>query len=681
MRLNHLPMTRQKSSNNVSGSITVFLSLTGILVMALLGTLLETARYEACGNHAERTLRTSAEALLAEYNRPLYDQYGLFFLEGTGKPYEEVIAEYVGDTLEAADGGEMDFLKGQTEEISVADRVRIGDEKAEPLQREIRQMMLHTLTKKQLKSFLNKTSDITDTDSRARDIEKTVEREQEAAKVDQELLKLMKLVDGISVSEGKVKGSRTFIKMFVTKKKKPQNFGVTQKAVWDAMKPGLDETPLHFDTMKKARFQEKVREALAMTKEAIELSSSLKNTWKATAGKTSEFADHDKRMGEILDSFSVLETNRKILLETQELLSGEVTDETRETLETLWRDYDTESIVFDYTGVEEKGGGENPLDALGAAWGDGLLSLVCEETDKISGKSVDSPDNFAGLYGEQEDSEDYGKRVDDFAREESVELSGVLGAAGDYAMDEFCLDSYIQKRFGSYADRKSSAWKKSLEYQWEYIVSGEKSDKENLEGVLNRILLIRTVVNFAAIYKDGGKKAQAYGAAAAVVGFTGMEPLIRLTQTLILVAWSLVESMVDLAGLLKGRDVPLVKTPDGILTSFPEIFLITRGAVTGRAERFKKSSGKSFGYKEYLLLFLASSGQSVKRYRIMDLIQWDMVKNGYPEFQLGQCVFSLEARGRFSFPSRFFRMPVLEQMLARKIQSYPSSCQVRVSYV
>ena len=117
MRLNHLPMTRQKSSNNVSGSITVFLSLTGILVMALLGTLLETARYEACGNHAERTLRTSAEALLAEYNRPLYDQYGLFFLEGTGKPYEEVIAEYVGDTLEAADGGEMDFLKGQTEEM------------------------------------------------------------------------------------------------------------------------------------------------------------------------------------------------------------------------------------------------------------------------------------------------------------------------------------------------------------------------------------------------------------------------------------------------------------------------------------------------------------------------------------------------------------------------------------
>ena len=68
----------------LTGSITVFLSLVFLLVFALFGTLLETARYTVCKNHAARTLRTGAEGLLSEYNRPLYEHYGLFFIEKAG---------------------------------------------------------------------------------------------------------------------------------------------------------------------------------------------------------------------------------------------------------------------------------------------------------------------------------------------------------------------------------------------------------------------------------------------------------------------------------------------------------------------------------------------------------------------------------------------------------------------
>ena len=93
----------------LTGSITVFLSLVFLLVFALFGTLLETARYTVCKNHAARTLRTGAEGLLSEYNRPLYEHYGLFFIEKGGTPYEQVIGRYAGDTISAADKGEMDF--------------------------------------------------------------------------------------------------------------------------------------------------------------------------------------------------------------------------------------------------------------------------------------------------------------------------------------------------------------------------------------------------------------------------------------------------------------------------------------------------------------------------------------------------------------------------------------------
>ena len=115
------------------GSITVFLSLVFLLVFALFGTLLETARYTVCKNHAARTLRTGAEGLLSEYNRPLYEHYGLFFIEKGGTPYEQVIGRYAGDTISAADKGEMDFLDGGIDDIQVKNKVYLGDNHAEAL--------------------------------------------------------------------------------------------------------------------------------------------------------------------------------------------------------------------------------------------------------------------------------------------------------------------------------------------------------------------------------------------------------------------------------------------------------------------------------------------------------------------------------------------------------------------
>ena len=135
------------------GSVTVFLSLTGLLIFALFGTLLETGRYTVCKNHAARTLRTSTEALLTEYSRPLYDHYGLFFIENSGTPYEQVIGKYAGDTLSAAGQGDMDFLTCGLNGIQVTDKVYLGDDEAKALQQEINRYMGRLVTKEQLQKF------------------------------------------------------------------------------------------------------------------------------------------------------------------------------------------------------------------------------------------------------------------------------------------------------------------------------------------------------------------------------------------------------------------------------------------------------------------------------------------------------------------------------------------------
>ena len=637
--------------------------------MALLGTLLETARYTVCANHAIRTLGTSTEALLTEYSRPLYDNYGLFFIENNGTSFENVIANYAGDTMECGRSGTMNFFQGEIRKISVTNKVFAGENKGDPIQQEINQYMLRTLTKKQFKKWLGNSKELQKTEEKAEEIETMVEEEKEAAELDQQLLELMRLIDGISVSGGKVSCEKTFIKMFVTKDKKSTSFGITEPLVWKKMKSNLDETPLNFDKKPGNAFRKKVKKVLGLIDKAQKRERELQKGYKKISGKTEEFADYNKRMKQFMGSLSVLEHNREILEKTDALMSDEWTSQVQGELENLWKDYDTDSIVFDYTGVEEKGGGKNPLDELSQSFSKGMISLVYEQPSKISKKETQKSDVYRKLYKEDEKEKNYENRVTDLAKEEKVELSGVLGDMGSYSMDEFCLDSYIADRFSSFTE-DIDGWKKTLDYQWEYIIAGKNSDVENLNAVLNRILLLRTVANFAAIYKDEAKKTEAYGAAAAIVGFSGMEPLIRLTQTLILLVWSMVESMVDVAGILQARHVPVVKKPSQVLTTFPEIFIITGKAITKRAKKFKKAGKTSFGYRDYIMLFLAATKQSTRRYRLMDLIEWDMRKNGYNRFQFGNCVFSMQVEGVFSFPTKFFRFSTIEEMLDRQGQEY-----------
>lgn len=659
----------------------MFLSISGILILALLGTLVETARYTACAGHTARTVRTAMETLLTEYSRPLYDNYGLFFLEDGGTPYEKVIADYAADTMEAAEGQSMDFLAGGIRQIRVKDKTCLGDHGAAALQEEIGQYMLRRLTKKQLEKWQKKTSDLLRSQEAAEEIEETVDRQREAAELDAQLLKLMKWIDGITVSKGRVHCEKEFIKMFAAGEIKSQNFGIGTEVVWKKMKMHIDDTPRNFSNMNRQEFRRRVEKVCDLTEKAVREAESLRKGYRKYGSGETEFARHDRKMEALIQQMSVLETNKEILAETCRILREDRQDGEEQRLQRLWQDYDTETICFDYTGVEEKGGAPDPIDAMSGVWGDGILKLTCQNPEKISGAEAAEADHFARLYGNQEEQkEDYGKRVTALAGEKEVSLAGVLGDLGEYGMDEFCLDSYIQDRFSNYM-QKTSGWKRTLKYQWEYIVSGKGSDRENLHSVLNRILLIRIPVNFGAVYRDTAKKAEAYAAAAAVVGFTGLEPLIRLTQTLILLVWSFVESLVDIAGLLQGRHVPVLKSPSQILTSFPEIFGLSGKVVTKRAEKFGPARKNSFGYREYLFLFMAVTRQSTRLYRIMDLIQWDMERNGYKEFQLGSCVFSLTVSAVVTFPTRFFRLPAIRGMLGRDIQDYSYSCEITKGYL
>ena len=654
------------------------LSLVGLIIIAMLGTCVEAARFAVCARQGASVVMTSSKALLTEYSRPLQENYGLFFLESTGKPYERVIAEYAGDSL-GSGIGYTDFLSGELKEISVTDRTRVGDDEAEPLQKEINEYMKREAVSDTLTNFLNKTKKFSDIETQAEQIEDTVKEQKEDTKLDNLVLRLMYLVDGVHITKkGKISVAESFAKKFATVKDYTgSDFGVWQSTVWNKIKSKINSTPVEWKKIDSG-FVKTLNNTIEVTKEAIEEGKKLKSEYNASSA-------HSDMAARIVSGLGSLDGNLRVLNKTKELLSDNSIseDELKERLNEVWKDYDTHSLSFDYTGADSAGDSEDPMDSLGDASQKGILKLVCEDYKNISELGIDEADKYASYYKENvKESADLSDRVDTFAKDEEISFDGVFGSVGKYGLEEFSLDSYITKVFSSYVtEEKDSEWKNSLNYGPEYVVSGRKSDKENLESVLNRILLMRTVVNFGAIMADSSKRAESYAAAAGLVGFTGLTFLIRLTQTLIIITWSIVESLTDIAALLLEKDVSLVKTPTDVKTTFPEIFLITNTAILARAKKYPDATTLSFGYKEYLCLFMMMTPKKLRRYRVMDLIESSMRKNGYTGFSLGDCVFSIEVDGVFRFPAKFFRMPAITQIIDRDITGYESRCHISVGYL
>lgn len=71
----------------------------------------------------------------------------------------------------------MDFLDGGIDDIQVKNKVYLGDNHAEPLQKQIRSYMGRVVTKEQLQKVLHSSNDLKKVEKSAKNIETTVENQ------------------------------------------------------------------------------------------------------------------------------------------------------------------------------------------------------------------------------------------------------------------------------------------------------------------------------------------------------------------------------------------------------------------------------------------------------------------------------------------------------------------------
>ena len=141
-----------------------------------------------------------------------------------------------------------------------------------------------------------------------------------------------------------------------------------------------------------------------------------------------------------------------------------------------------------------------------------------------------------------------------------------------------------------------------------------------------------------------------------LVGYTGLEPLVIATQSLLLLVWAYEESLIDVCALLMGKSIPFVKTKKDLILQFPELLLLSHSMIEEKANRIKDRSYGGFSYEDYLHMMLIMTSKTKKCYRAMDLIQADMQKNYGETFRRDRCTYEFGVKVPYQLPYRFFRL-------------------------
>ena len=173
-------------------------------------------------------------------------------------------------------------------------------------------------------------------------------------------------------------------------------------------------------------------------------------------------------------------------------------------------------------------------------------------------------------------------------------------------------------------------------------------------AMAERLLAVREGLNLTFLLTNAPMRSMAETAAYALVGGTGIYPLVLLTQFVILAAWAFAESVVDVRGLFDGESVPVWKTEGTWRTSIG-------GAINGLSEQVSLTEGDAaikLSYSDYLRIFLLMKETGILCLRSMDIIQQE-IGVGQNGFNMMNCLGEAEVSVSFSSPFWLISLPIV----------------------
>ncbi len=305
-----------------------------------------------------------------------------------------------------------------------------------------------------------------------------------------------------------------------------------------------------------------------------------------------------------------------------------------------------EGLKFNYSGLKgSTEAGEDVKKTLKKALSCGLLKFLGVE--KVSEKALNGLDlPSGGEWGEKEEDlfEIFGKMGDFFKEGNPSEM---IKKARDELSQDFLNEVYMAGHFSDHSAQRTDTM---LCYEREYVLSGKKTDSENLASVAMKLVGLRSVFTFASLVADAERNGEATALASSVAGFTGLPALLYVVKYAILTTWALEEALVEVSALFRGKKVPIY-SPTGRVT-IGEIFFLTGEKVKEKAEGFSKE-GHGITYKQYIILLSFFESLTKKELRIADLIQENMRLRYRDSFRIRNALTEVSFTSSVTLDPRF----------------------------
>lgn len=211
-------------------------------------------------------------------------------------------------------------------------------------------------------------------------------------------------------------------------------------------------------------------------------------------------------------------------------------------------------------------------------------------------------------------------------------------AAGDGALSSILLGEYLLEHFSMATDEGA---KGALDYELEYICAGKGSDRENLEAVAKKIILIRFAANYLFLQSSASKRAEAEALALTLCTLAALPALCQAAAQVILLAWAFGESIVDMRALLGGGRVPAVKTEESWQLSISGLMKLGQSGDTSDGNDCKDG----LLYREYLRMLLFLEEKDKVGLRALDMIEKNLEKvHGEKYFKADCCISKMEVK-------------------------------------
>lgn len=681
----------------LNGQITVLAALTFGIIVSLMVVMIESAVCAAAITRINSVTNVSVQSLFSHYSRPVLEAYQVF--GGVIYEQDEVLStlySYINANEDKSIINRFDTYGIKLMDIEISEIKKLTDDDGELFYKEIVDYMMLGQFDTDL---INSVEDMRETSKKEniQAVSDEVEaRQKEAAKIDEKILRLLMYVEGVKTSNsgfkqffGKLTGAGSFVKKICPNGTGFGHTGVSNCTVYDAVSgkymditEELEQLKAELDFIKyvynfpatKGMFidigfrtransilsdinnsMEKVSDSLDLITQIkqdsevlignLDISQGVIDGMKSTIGDSlhgafsaelnelrkyqdgtaNSLCDINELEQKLLNCYSQLEAMQSSVsdlagcymdIQTIDLVYGMVDESIG-----VCKQYGGPGIHFNYENVTLGKGKEiSTIVKIKEYFENNVMSLVLG--DKVNSVSA-SKTSISNLSS------------DKCLSTKNTVFSN-LSAEGLY--EDFLYNRYTKLYCSSYVNPNDEGL---LSYEMEYIIGDNKNDKANLRQVINELVNVRLAMNLSYIICDPEKKSICEGMSLAILGFTGVEGVIKCGTYLLLTAWAYAEAVNDVRILVSGGNVPLIKDKESWRTNLDDIVECRLGGTEG--------STKGLDYEEYLQLLLFLENKSRKCYRTMDIIELNMIKDGYEHIRMYRYLYLVEGTAAFQY--------------------------------